>query len=224
LHRIQSESFTVDGQVGDHGGEHVGESIRRIGRWGSTRACVERGYTRMGTHAVDDYSMRKLTAAFGTSVFFAMAPGVVAGLVPWMLTGWEVENRYWVPLRLLGAVLVAAGAVVLIQAFARFVSEGVGTPAPIAPTEHLVIGGLYRYVRNPMYLAVLAVIIGQALILGEPVLLVYGAVVATAFVVFVKLYEEPYLWERYGEDYESYRRAVPAWLPRRPRRDPPRTR
>ncbi len=97
-------------------------------------------------------------------------------LVPWWLTGWEVSDRYWLPVRIAGAVLLAAGIVVLLQAFARFVLEGAGTPAPVAPTERLVIGGLYRYVRNPMYLAVAATIVGQALVLGQPVLLLYALV------------------------------------------------
>ena len=113
---------------------------------------------------------------------------------------------------------MVAGAVVLVQAFVRFVTEGLGTPAPVAPTEHLVVGGLYRYVRNPMYLAVLAVIVGQALLLGQPSLFVYGAVVALAFVAFVKGYEEPTLSERYGADYDVYRKAVPGWWPRLRRR------
>ena len=81
----------------------------------------------------------------------------------------------WPALRVLGAVLIAAGLVVLVQAFVRFVVEGVGTPAPVAPTEHLVVGGLYRYVRNPMYVAVTAIIAGQALVLGRPALLLYAA-------------------------------------------------
>jgi protein-S-isoprenylcysteine O-methyltransferase Ste14 len=158
--------------------------------------------------------MRRVTAAAGTSLFLALAPGVVAGLIPWMLTGWKLGDRYWLPMRLLGGVLLAAGALALIHSFARFVSEGLGTPAPIAPTERLVVGGLYRYVRNPMYLAVLAAIVGQSLLLGRPVLLLYGAGMTGAFVAFVRLYEERTLMERYGEDYESYRRAVPGWRPR----------
>ena len=108
-----------------------------------------------------------------------------------------------------------AGAGVLVQAFARFVAEGLGTPAPVAPTRELVVGGLYRYVRNPMYLAVLATIVGQALVLGRLVLLPYAAVMAVAFVVFVHWYEEPTLAEQFGARYQAYRRAVPGWWPRR---------
>ena len=106
-----------------------------------------------------------------------LEPGTVAGLIPWLLTGWEVHDT-WPPLRVVGVFLIVAGVGVLLHAFARFVVEGIGTPAPVAPTQHLVVGGLYRYVRNPMYLAVAATIVGQALTLGQPVLLAYAAVFA----------------------------------------------
>src|SRR5262245_24262332 len=159
--------------------------------------------------------MRRSQAAAGSAVFFALAPGVVAGLVPWWLTGWQVrEPPYPLPLRLAGAILLVVGAAVLVQAFARFVVEGAGTPAPIAPPDHLVVGGLYRYVRNPMYLAVLAAIVGQGLLLGQPVLFAYAGLVAVLVVSFVRLYEEPVLRRQFGEQYEAYRRAVPGWFPR----------
>ena len=92
--------------------------------------------------------------------------------------------------------------------------EGVGTPAPAAPTEQLVIGGLYRYVRNPMYLALQAIIIGQWLFLDRPVLLAYSAAVLAATAAFARWYEEPALARQYGEQYAAYRREVPGWLPR----------
>src|SRR3954470_15667253 len=97
-------------------------------------------------------------AAAGTALFLVVAPGVVAGLVPWLLTGWDASDP-WPPLQVMGGLLIAAGVGVLLHAFARFVTEGLGTPAPVAPTEQLVVGGLYRYVRNPMYLAVGATIV-----------------------------------------------------------------
>jgi protein-S-isoprenylcysteine O-methyltransferase Ste14 len=147
-------------------------------------------------------------------VFFAVAPGIVAGLVPWLLTGWESGPYTVVPLQVLGAVLVAAGTAVLVHAFARFVREGLGTPAPVAPTERLVIGGLYRYVRNPMYLAVITAIVGQALLLGRTVLFWYAAAVAVAVVSFVRWYEEPTLRRQFGAAYDEYRAAVPGWWPR----------
>jgi protein-S-isoprenylcysteine O-methyltransferase Ste14 len=147
-------------------------------------------------------------------LFLVVAPGVVAGLVPWLLTGWDSGDQR-LQLQIAGWILIALGAAVLLYAFALFVVEGLGTPAPVAPTEHLVVGGLYRYVRNPMYLAVEALIVGQALVLGRPGLLVYAAVVALAFVTFVRGYEEPTLRRQFGEEYERYHRAVPGWWPRR---------
>jgi protein-S-isoprenylcysteine O-methyltransferase Ste14 len=163
-----------------------------------------------------------LEAALGSIVFLAVAPGVVAGLVPWLITGWRTGQP---PpggfARAVGAGLIVAGSGVLVHAFARFVVEGVGTPAPVAPTEHLVVGGLYRHVRNPMYLAVAGVIIGQALLLGRPVLLAYAALFGSAVAAFVRWYEEPALAHRFGAGYDDYRRAVRAWVPRlRPWRPP----
>ena len=119
-----------------------------------------------------------------------------------------------VALRVLGALLIALGLPVLVHAFVRFVTEGRGTPSPVAPTSSLVVGGLYRWVRNPMYVAVGAVIAGQALLLGSPALGVYLALFCTAVVTFVHGYEEPVLRARFGEEYEVYRGAVPAWWPR----------
>ncbi len=158
-------------------------------------------------------NVRRLEAAVGSAVFLVAAPGVVAGLVPWLLTGWRSSNPP-IPVAVLGAALIALGAGVLLHAFGRFVVEGRGTPAPLAPTERLVIGGLYRHVRNPMYLAVGATIVGQALLLGRPLLLAYAAVFWLVVAAFVRGYEEPTLSARYGEEYAAYRRAVPAWLPR----------
>ena len=145
-----------------------------------------------------------------------VVPGTVAGLIPWWLTGWEARSpAVWLPVRMIGIVLIAAGASVLLAAFLRFVLEGVGTPAPVAPTQRLVVGGLYRYVRNPMYLAVMATIVGQALLLGRLLLLAYAACFAVAVSAFVRWYEEPTLRRRFGDEYEEYRRSVPGWWPRR---------
>ena len=106
-------------------------------------------------------------AAWGTTAFFFLAPGTVAGLVPWWLTGWDRPADGSRVADVAGGALVAIGNTVVIAAFVQFVREGRGTPAPIAPTEQLVVGGVYRHVRNPMYVAVTAVIIGQALLLGR---------------------------------------------------------
>jgi protein-S-isoprenylcysteine O-methyltransferase Ste14 len=163
-------------------------------------------------------TQQRTAAAVGSSIFFALAPGTVAGLVPWALTGWHLRHTEvagWLPFRILGGALIVVALPVLVAAFVRFVREGVGTPAPVAPTEHLVVGGLYRYVRNPMYLAVTTLIAGQALLLGQPGLLWYAAILASAMVAFVHGYEQPTLRERYGDEYDRYRDAVPGWWPRR---------
>ena len=146
-------------------------------------------------------------------MFLVVAPGVVAGLIPWWLTGWEAGTT-WPLLQLLGALLLVGGVIVLVDAFVRFVVEGIGTPAPIAPTQRLVVGGLYRHVRNPMYLAVGATIVGQGLLIGRPILLLYAAVFAVVVLAFVRGYEEPTLARQFGVEYEDYRRAVPGWRPR----------
>jgi protein-S-isoprenylcysteine O-methyltransferase Ste14 len=157
--------------------------------------------------------MRRDVAAAGSAVFFAIAPGIIAGFGPYAITGWRMAGP-WGGLEIAGAAITAIGTAFLIVAFARFVMEGAGTPAPVAPPERLVVGGLYRHVRNPMYLAVLTAILGQALLFRAPGVVAYAAIIALAFAAFVKLYEEPTLLHRYGAQYEAYRRAVPAWLPR----------
>jgi protein-S-isoprenylcysteine O-methyltransferase Ste14 len=152
-------------------------------------------------------------AATGSTLFFALAPGTVAGVMPYLVTQYEAGE---VPLavRVAGVALTAVAASVLVHAFARFVREGLGTPAPIAPTEFLVRGGLYRYIRNPMYVAVVSAVVGQAAIFGSAALLVYAGVLLATFVLFVKGYEEPSLREQFGAQYDAYRAAVPGWWPR----------
>lgn len=155
-------------------------------------------------------------AALGSALFLFAAPGVFAGLVPWLLSGWSFEQPLtpWLPFQIAGGALLAAGVAGILATFARFVVEGLGTPAPVAPTEKLVVGGLYRRVRNPMYSAVLAAIVGQALLFGQLGLLLYAAAFWLVVATFVRRYEEPTLRRRFGADYEGYCRAVPAWIPR----------
>lgn len=155
-----------------------------------------------------------IRSAAYTVVFFFLAPGLVAGLVPWWLTGWERPDGPFAAPDLLGLVLVVTGSAAVVDCFVRFVREGLGTPAPTAPTEFLVVGGLYRHLRNPMYVAVGSVIAGEALILRSTALAVWLLVFAAMVAAFVKGYEEPTLLRRFGSSYERYRRTVPAWWPR----------
>lgn len=157
-----------------------------------------------------------ISAALGTTAFFFVAPGMVAGLVPWWLNGWRFSSPAWDPrpLKWAGAGLILAGLAVLIECFARFVTKGHGTPAPPMPTDTLVISGFYRYVRNPMYLAVCAVVAGQGLLFGDVRTLVYAACLWAGFTVFVMAYEEPTLRRRYSWQYAEYCSHVRRWWPR----------
>jgi protein-S-isoprenylcysteine O-methyltransferase Ste14 len=156
----------------------------------------------------------RLAAALGSLVFPGVAPGVVAGLLPWLICGWRPlpTSEGLHALRWIGLVLIGAGLVVVLEAFARFAWEGLGTPAPVAPTRTLVVGGFYRHVRNPMYVAVLALIVGQAILFASWGVAAYGLGMAAAFHAFVRLYEEPTL--RGTDAYGAYCAATPRWIPR----------
>jgi len=160
--------------------------------------------------------MRTSAAAVGTAAFFVVAPGTVVGLIPWLITRWEIagSTAAWRLAQVLGVLLIVAGLVPLVHAFSQFAKAG-GTPMPLAPTQRLVLTGSNRYVRNPMYVGLILAITGQALLFGSPGLLLYAAVVWIATASFVRLYEEPALARRYGTEYDEYRRNVRAWLPRR---------
>lgn len=152
----------------------------------------------------------------GSALFFMVAPGMVAGLIPWWITHWEFLPPFFdLPAtRVVGIVLIVAGLPGLIDSFARFALQGLGTPAPIAPTQNLVVKGLYRYVRNPMYVAVVAVILGQGVLFGDWRLMAYGALMWLTFHAFVLAYEEPVLMQTFGKSYEDFRANVPRWIPR----------
>jgi len=153
-------------------------------------------------------------SAVFTAVFFVLAPGTMAGLVPWLITDWDRLDQGVGLADVAGGLLIVLGVVAVVACFVRFVAEGRGTPAPVAPTEELVVGGLYRFVRNPMYVAVASVIAGQALVFRSPGVALWLGVFLAAVVSFVKGYEEPQLTEQFGESYVRYRRAVPGWWPR----------
>jgi protein-S-isoprenylcysteine O-methyltransferase Ste14 len=159
---------------------------------------------------------RRVLAIIGSAIFLLIAPVTVAGLVPWWITRWRMEPPFGdLPfLRVVGVFVTLAGVPVLLDSFARFAIQGLGTPAPVFPTRHLVVQGLYRYVRNPMYVAVVAVVLGQALLFGSLRLLEYGAIVWLFFHLFVLAYEEPTLRSTFGEEYKTFCAHVPRWIPR----------
>ena len=160
--------------------------------------------------------MQKASAVFGSALFFVVAPFVLAGLIPYGMTGWEFRPAlFGLELtRAIGVLLILIGLPGLVDSFARFALQGLGTPAPIAPTKNLVVTGLYRYVRNPIYVAVVAIIVGQALLFGAWGLVLLGAVFWLGFHLFVIAYEELTLQETFGAEYEVYCANVPRWIPR----------
>jgi protein-S-isoprenylcysteine O-methyltransferase Ste14 len=161
------------------------------------------------------YDPSMVRSAVYTAAFFFVAPGTTAGAVPWWITGWDRPDGPVSVLVGLGVVIGLVGLMAVIDCFVRFVAEGAGTPAPSAPTETLVVGGLYRHVRNPMYLAVAAMIGGQALLFRSPGVGLWLVGFMALVMAFVKGYEEPALARQFGTSYDAYRTAVPAWWPRR---------
>jgi protein-S-isoprenylcysteine O-methyltransferase Ste14 len=155
-------------------------------------------------------------AVVGSLVFLALAPGTVAGWVPYWITRWRLAAAPpgGFAVQFAGALLIAAGAAVLLDCFARFALQGIGTPAPVLPTRRLVVTGWYRFVRNPMYVAVLAIVFGQVLLFGSRELLVYWLALAAGFHLFVVAFEEPTERRRRGTEYDRYRAAVRRWWPR----------
>ena len=160
--------------------------------------------------------MGKTSAVLGSALFFAVAPTTVAGLIPWSITGWEFRPPFFdlEATRAAGIALILAGLPVLVDSFARFALQGLGTPAPIAPPTKLVVTGFYRHTRNPMYVGLAVTMLGEALLFGSRPILWEALIVTLGFHVFVLIYEEPTLRQSFGEQYETYRANVPRWLPR----------
>ncbi|MCY3857754.1 MAG: isoprenylcysteine carboxylmethyltransferase family protein [Gammaproteobacteria bacterium] len=154
-------------------------------------------------------------AIAGSILFFFVAPFVVAGVLPYLLFGWSINQ----PLlglfdtKFIGICTILIGLSCLFDCFGRFALEGRGTPAPVAETEILVASGLYRFVRNPMYVAVLTIVVGEGLLLGNSLLFVYATAWWIVFHLFIRLYEEPRLSRRFGVSYVAYCDHVRRWLP-----------
>lgn len=156
----------------------------------------------------------RVAAVLQTTVFTVLVPAMVAGFVPWMLRETSIvqasDGQRWAAF----AVIALGCAIYLHTAFWGFALIGGGTPAPIAPPKTLVVQGLHRFVRNPMYIGVLLIIAGQAWLFWSKALCVYAALLWVAFHLFVMAYDEPALRRQFGESYDKYRAAVPRWIPR----------
>ena len=156
-----------------------------------------------------------LWAYLGTIVFTVFVPGSVVGLGPYLISRWELRPPLFglEPTRWIGLTMLVVALPAFADFLARFVREGHGTPAPIAPPRRLVVGGVYRYVRNPAYVAVVAMLVGQGLFFGNLGVLEYAFAVAIGFHLFVVIFEEPTLRRTFGREYEDYCRSVPRWIP-----------
>jgi protein-S-isoprenylcysteine O-methyltransferase Ste14 len=158
-------------------------------------------------------SLRRNIAISALFTLFG-GPGLTLVLVPWLITRFRIPNAESAVEIAAGLVLMALGIVPLLESIARFVAVGKGTLVPTAPTQHLVVSGLYRLVRNPMYTGVLTVIAGEALLFQSMNLVLYLGVAWLAMHLFVRLYEEPRLTRTYAEEYRLYKSNVPRWIPR----------
>jgi len=148
-----------------------------------------------------------------TLLFTVIVPGTVVVLAPrWLMRGGGTLQGGWPGVA--GALLLVWGAVLYLRCAWDFAVRGRGTPAPVDPPRELIVAGVYRYVRNPMYLGVLSMVVGEAALYRATVLLGYAGALLLAFHLFVVTYEEPTLRRRFGASHERYCAAVPRWLPR----------
>jgi len=159
--------------------------------------------------------MRKSTAAVVGAGWGATLGGTFGCLLPYLLNDWHFHHPlpYWAVAQVAGALLVGIGLVPIASSFVEF-TRAAGTPVPIAAPPRLVVSGFYRYVRNPIYVGFVAVLAGEALVFGSRGLLEYNAVAWCIGAAAVRCYEEPILARKFGADYQVYRRAVRAWIPR----------
>ncbi|HSN16754.1 MAG TPA: isoprenylcysteine carboxylmethyltransferase family protein [Gammaproteobacteria bacterium] len=160
--------------------------------------------------------MRLPIAIAGSAVFFALVFGVVVVFVPWHFTHWQMGPPLlgFYPFRIVGALLMLAALPVFVDGYVQFALRGLGTPAPVAPPPRLVVSGLYAHVRNPMYVAIVAMTLGQGLIFDDGSALRYPLYLWVGFFLFVYFYEEPVLRRRFGQAYLDYCARVPRWIPR----------
>lgn len=148
----------------------------------------------------------------------ALLPGMVAGWVPWRYVGLQQASFSWGdPLHLIGLLLITLGAGVLVACIWEFARRGRGTLSPADPPRHLVIQGLYHYVRNPMYVGVTTILMGELLVVRTGAFALYCAGWLVAVNLFIIGYEEPTLRHLFGAEYEHYTKTVGRWIPRLPR-------
>lgn len=154
--------------------------------------------------------------AIGTILFTLLVPGSITVLIPYLLLNFQL---HLIPVKLgnyryLGLIPIILGLIAYLWTAWDFTFKGKGTPAPISAPKVLMVSGLYRYVRNPMYIGILMILLGEALFFKEVILLVYTCLMFLSFHRFVKYYEEHDLTRQFGAAYKLYCHAIPRWFPR----------
>jgi len=160
--------------------------------------------------------MQRTQAIFGSTLFLILVLGLVVIYFPYIFCHWRLAPPFFgfLPVRAIGLLIFGAGLYILLDAYVRFALQGLGTPAPVAPPSRLVVTGVYRYVRNPMYMAILAAVWGQGLFFGNAQVIHYGLYLWAGFFAFVLCYEEPALRRKFGAEYLKFCAEVPRWIPR----------
>jgi protein-S-isoprenylcysteine O-methyltransferase Ste14 len=160
-------------------------------------------------------SWSSVLLTFRSLLWTILFPGFFAGYVPWRFFGLDrVRVDSLRPVHIVGLLGIGLGIALLAACIFEFARSGRGTLSPIDPPRHLVVRGLYRYVRNPMYLSVTTIVLGELLLTGSRALLVYWIIWFAAVNLFVIGYEEPTLRRRFGASYDEYTQQVGRWIPR----------
>jgi protein-S-isoprenylcysteine O-methyltransferase Ste14 len=163
---------------------------------------------------MESMASQRRNAIISTLFVIFGGPGFILGYFPFWITRFHLPANEPIWQMAPAAALILAGLVPLFESIVRFVRVGRGTLVPTTPTEELVVSGLYRYVRNPMYVGVLTAVAGEVVLFASRSMVLYAATVWLGFHLFVCFYEEPTIARRYGEQYAVYKRNVPRWLPR----------
>jgi protein-S-isoprenylcysteine O-methyltransferase Ste14 len=160
-------------------------------------------------------AMASRAKSLAVSIAFTLfgGPGISGVLIPYWISGWKLP-RPLTGIQCLGIAMIVLGAAPLLESIVRFVRVGRGTLAPMVPTEELVVSGLYRFVRNPMYVGVVTAVLGQALLFRSNGVGIYAAILWGGFTAFIMMYEEPTLEKRYGSRYREFCKHVGRWMPR----------
>lgn len=148
-------------------------------------------------------------------IFTILQPGVVGVLVPYLILRGTEDSFFpdaWTASHFVGALLIVAGTTIVLACVLRFATEGKGTLSPLDPTKKLVVRGLYRYSRNPMYVGMMTVLAGEAIFWWSGAMVIYSVIVFVAFNLFILLHEEPRCRREFGAEYEEYCRNVRRWV------------